>query len=84
MTLLSDVRVKRKVSCQYYINVWLSMISGHVANKILFFKKNKDWMSRTLATTHPLGPIISHFCLTPTSTLHPQSERHPLKFNGNY
>ena len=44
--------------------------------KFFFLKKNKDWMSRTLATTHPLGPIISHFCLTPTSTLHPQSERH--------
>ena len=28
--------------------------------------KNKDWTPRTLATPHPLHPITSHFCLTPS------------------
>ena len=36
------------------INVWLSMMSGHGANPILFNKKkNKDWTSRTLANPPP-------------------------------
>ena len=39
MASLSDTRVNRKISCQYYINVWLSMISGHSANPIFFNKK---------------------------------------------
>ena len=41
MASLSDVRVKRKISCQYNVNVWLSIISGHGANPIFFNKKIK-------------------------------------------
>ena len=29
MASLSDVRVKRKISCQQYINIWLNMMSSH-------------------------------------------------------
>ena len=46
-----------------YINVWLSMLSGHRANPIFFNKKDKDW------TSTPLRPITSHFCLTPLRPL---------------
>ena len=64
MAALSDVRVKMKISCQKYINVWLSMIPGHGANPIFFNNKNKDWTSRTLTNPPtPLRPITSHFCL---------------------
>ena len=42
------------------------MMSGHGANAILFDKKNKDWMSKTLATPHALCLIASHFCHPPT------------------
>ena len=64
MGSLSDVRVRRKISWQKHISVWLSMMSGHGANPIFFIKNNKDWTSRTLDNPHPLRPIISHFCLT--------------------
>ena len=36
-----------------YINVWLSLMTGHGANPIFFNKKNKDWMSRTLPDPPP-------------------------------
>ena len=41
--------VKRKVSCQYYINVWLS----YSANPIFFNNKKKNWKSKTLANPPP-------------------------------
>ena len=56
MALLFDFRVERKISFQYYINVWLNMMSVHGANPIFFNKKNKDWTSRTL--TNPLLPYV--------------------------
>ena len=40
------------------------MISGHGTNPIFFNKNCKDWMSRMLATPHPLRLITSHFYLT--------------------
>ena len=41
MALLSDVRVKRKISGQQCINAWLSIISGDDANPFSFNKKIK-------------------------------------------
>ena len=55
-----------------YINVWLSLMTCHGANPIFFNKKNKDWMSRTPLTPHPLRPITSYFCLTPFLPLPPK------------
>ena len=76
MTLLYEVRVKRKISCQQHINVWLSIMSGYGANSIFFDTKDKDWTSKTLANPPTLRrPIASHLCLTPTPTL-AQSGRH--------
>ena len=50
------------------------MMSSHGANPIFFNKKNKDCVSWTFATPHPLHPITSYFCLIPLP--HPQSGRH--------
>ena len=47
-----------------YVNVWLSMMSRHVANPIFFNKKNKDLTSRTLSNPPappPPNPITSQF-----------------------
>ena len=59
MASLPHVRVKRRVSCQEYINVWLRMMCGYGANPIFFNKKNKDWTSRILANPHPSSDNIS-------------------------
>ena len=40
------------------------MMSNHGANPIFFNKNDKDWFFRTLATSHPLRLITSHFYLT--------------------
>ena len=42
MASLSDVRFKRKISCQQYIYVWLNMMPGQGANPVFYNKKNKD------------------------------------------
>ena len=47
-------------------------MSGHGANPS-FFDKKKIELPEHLLNLHPLRPIISHFCLTPT---HLQSVRH--------
>ena len=60
---MSDVRVKRNISCQYYINACLGIMYAHDASSIFFNENNKGCTSRTLAT--PLHPITFHFCLTP-------------------
>ena len=62
MASLSDTRINRKISCQEYINVWHSMMSGHSANPIFFSKKIKN-------TRYPPTPdnISFIFSLTPTS-----------------
>ena len=36
-----------------YVNVWLSMMTSHVANPIFFNKKNKDLTTRTLSNPPP-------------------------------
>ena len=41
MASLSNIRDKREISCQQYINVWLTMMSGHGTNSILLNKKKK-------------------------------------------
>ena len=51
------------------------MMSGNGTNPTFFDKKIEDWTSRTLTTLHSLGPITSHFYLTP-------SPRHPLKMDA--
>ena len=67
MASLSDVRVKRKISCQYHIII--SMMCGHGPNPIFFNKKNKDWTSRALAKPPtPLHPITSNFCLSTSNS----------------
>ena len=61
MASLSDVRVKRKISCQYII----SMMSGHGPNPIFFNKK--IGRPEYSLTPHPLRPITSHFSLISVS-----------------
>ena len=81
MTSLSDVSVKRKISCQQYINVWLSMMSGHGTNPIFLNKKIKIWPPEHLLPFPPsprpaprlLRPIAFQFCYTPNAS---QSGRH--------
>ena len=51
------------------------MMSGNGTNPTFFDKKIEDWTSRTLTTLLSLGPITSHFYLTP-------SPRHPLKMDA--
>ena len=51
------------------------MMSGNGTNPTFFDKKIEDWTSRTLTTLHSLGPITSHFYLTP-------SPRQPLKMDA--
>ena len=53
MASLSDVRVKRKISCQYNVNVWLSMMTGHGTNPIFFHKKIKIGRPERSLTPHP-------------------------------
>ena len=49
------------------IYVCLSMMFGHGVNPVFFDKRIKDWTSRTLVNpTHPLHPVTSHFCLSPS------------------
>ena len=74
MASLSAVRVKRKISCQYNVNVCHIMMPGHGANPIFFSGKNKDLTSATL-TDSPLPPrlITSHNAPPPskwTSYMH--------------
>ena len=76
MSSLSDVRVKRRISCQYNINVWLSMKSGYDTNPIFFGKIIKIGRPEHSLTLHPLRPITSNFCLTPLPPTLPQSGRH--------
>ena len=59
MTSLSNVRVKWKISCQWYINVCLIMMSNHGANPVFSNKKNKDWTSKTLSTPPSPSPPTS-------------------------
>ena len=65
MTSLPDVRVESKISCQNYINVWLSMMSGYGANPI-FFHKKKIKIGRPEHTLTPRLPTSDNisFCLT--------------------
>ena len=65
MASRSDVRVKRKISCQEYI---ISMMSGHGPNQFSLLKKNiKVGRPEHSLTPYPLRPITSHVCLTPLS-----------------
>ena len=73
MSELSDVRVKRKISCLYYQHD----VCDHAANPIFFNKKNKDWTSRTLAKPpSPTSDNISFLSLS-----HPH--RHPPQSGGH-
>ena len=46
----SESKGRFLVNVLTFSSVWC--LSDHVANPIFFNKKNKDWMSRTLATPH--------------------------------
>ena len=74
MASLSDVRVKRKISCQWYINVGLSMVSAYGANPI-FFNKKDTGRPEHLLIPYIWRPITSHFCFKPhlPPPLHPPS-----------
>ena len=61
-----DVRVKWKISCQWYINFWLRMMYGHGTNPVFFNKKKKELKSRTL-TNLPSPYVRQHLIFT----LHP-------------
>ena len=82
MASLSDVRVKKKTSCQKYIDAWLSIMSGRGANSIFFNKKDKDWTPRTLANP-PLLTSDNISFLSYPSTPHPSKWTsyvyHPLR-----
>ena len=64
MASLPNVGVKRKIFCQQYINVWLSMMSGCGENPFFLVKKKIIRPEHSL-TPHPLLPVTSHFCFTP-------------------
>ena len=53
MASLSAVRVQRKLSCQKYINIWVSMMSGHGANPIFCKKKIKIGRPKHSVTPYP-------------------------------
>ena len=88
MASLAEVRVKRRISCQYNVNVCLIMMSGHGANPVFFIGKNKDWTSATLThsqlpprflTSHN-APLQSgrHMCITPYIIVNKMSINHKI------
>ena len=64
MGSLSDVRVKRKISSQLYINVWLSMMSGMTQMYFSLIKKIKIGRPEHLLTRPP--PLkVDVICVSP-------------------
>ena len=64
MASLSDTRFSRKISCQQYINAWLSIMSGHGANPIFNFTYISIYKYAIMKTMCPPGYHHNGFVAT--------------------
>ena len=70
MPSLSGVRVRegsRGITCQWCIDVWFSMVSGHGAGLFFFDEEDRDWTFKALASPPP--PTSDDISFLPCSPL---------------